>query len=72
MLRGSLVPAEYRQEVMTLLFLKRQNDTFEEKAEKLIKRGRIGKDIYKELIGDEPNWFILNCKRVDELYQDYD
>jgi type I restriction enzyme M protein len=39
-LRGSLDPSEYRQPVMTLLFLKRLNDTFEEKAEKLIELGK--------------------------------
>ena len=38
-LRGSLDASEYRQPVMTLLFLKRLNDTFEENAEKLIKKG---------------------------------
>jgi hypothetical protein len=32
-LRGSLDPADYRQPVMTLLFLKRLNDTVEEDAE---------------------------------------
>ena len=32
-LRGSLDASEYRQPVMTLLFLKRLNDTFEENAE---------------------------------------
>jgi type I restriction-modification system DNA methylase subunit len=37
-LRGSLDASEYRQTVMTLLFLKRLNDTFEENAEKLIKK----------------------------------
>jgi type I restriction-modification system DNA methylase subunit len=31
-LRGSLDSSEYRQPVMTLLFLKRLNDTFEENA----------------------------------------
>jgi type I restriction enzyme M protein len=31
-LRGSLDPSEYRQPVMTSLFLKRLNDTFEENA----------------------------------------
>ena len=31
-LRGSLDASEYRQPVMTLLFLKRLNDTFEENA----------------------------------------
>ena len=39
-LRGSLDPADYRQPVMTLLFLKRLNDTFEENAEKLVKEGK--------------------------------
>ncbi len=38
-LRGSLDSSEYRQPVMTLLFLKRLNDTFEENAEGLIKKG---------------------------------
>jgi type I restriction-modification system DNA methylase subunit len=33
-LRGSLDASEYRQPVMTLLFLKRLNDTFEENARK--------------------------------------
>jgi type I restriction-modification system DNA methylase subunit len=32
-LRGSLDPTGYRQPVMTLLFLKRLNDTFEENEE---------------------------------------
>jgi type I restriction enzyme M protein len=36
-LRGSLDPSEYRQPVMTLLFLKRLNDTFEENLNKLDK-----------------------------------
>jgi type I restriction-modification system DNA methylase subunit len=35
-LRGSLDPPDYRQPIMTLLFIKRLNDTFEENAEKLI------------------------------------
>ena len=35
-LRGSLDPSDYRQPIMTILFLKRLNDTFEENAEKLI------------------------------------
>ena len=42
-LRGSLDPADYRQAVMTLLFLKRLNDTFEENAEKLIQEGKSEK-----------------------------
>src|ERR687887_51304 len=47
-LRGSLDPADYRQPVMTLLFLKRLNDTFEENAEKLIKEeGKSEKEAYE-------------------------
>jgi type I restriction enzyme M protein len=43
-LRGSLDPADYRQPIMTLLFIKRLNDTF---AEKLIKEeGRSEKEAY--------------------------
>jgi type I restriction enzyme M protein len=45
-LRGSLDPGEYRQPVMTLLFLKRLNDTFEENAEKLIRKGKTEKEAY--------------------------
>ena len=33
-IRGSLDPRKYRQPVVTLLFLKRLNDTFEENVEK--------------------------------------
>jgi type I restriction enzyme M protein len=36
-LRGSLDPADYRQPIMSLLFIKRLNDTLEENAEKLLK-----------------------------------
>jgi type I restriction-modification system DNA methylase subunit len=39
-LRGSLNPSDYRQPIMTLLFVKRLNDTFEENVEKLIKGGK--------------------------------
>ena len=46
-LRGSLDPGDYRQPVMTLLFLNRLNDTFEENAENLIKQGKSQKDAYK-------------------------
>ena len=47
-LRGSLDASEYRQPVMTLLFLKRLNDTFEENAEKLIKKGMNKKEAYSK------------------------
>ena len=39
-LRGSLDASEYRQPVMTLLFLKRLNDGFEERVEELQGQGR--------------------------------
>jgi len=42
-LRGSLDASEYRQPVMTILFLKRLNDSFEENIEKLIKKRQIKK-----------------------------
>ena len=65
-LRGSLDPSEYRQPVMTLLFIKRLNDTFEENAEKLIKQGRSQKEAYENkirhefLIPKEARWSILS------------
>ena len=40
----ALDPANYRQPVMTLLFLKRLNDTFEENAEKILKEGKSEKE----------------------------
>ena len=46
-LRGSLDASEYRQPVMTLLFLKRLNDTFEENAEKLVKFGKTEKEAWE-------------------------
>jgi hypothetical protein len=42
----ALDPVDYHQPVMTLLFLKRLNDTFEENAEKLIKDGKSEKEAY--------------------------
>ena len=41
---GSLDPSEYRQ--TAVLFLKRLNDTFEEKAEKLVSEGKNQKEAY--------------------------
>ncbi len=49
-LRGSLDPSEYRQPVMTLLFLKRLNDTFEENAEKLIEQNQDHKPLPSPLL----------------------
>jgi len=65
-LRGSLDASEYRQPVMTLLFLKRLNDTFEENAEKLIKHGKSEKQAYGNkmrhnfFIPKEGRWSVLS------------
>jgi len=64
-LRGSLDASEYRQPVMTLLFLKRLNDTFEENSEKLIKKGMNQKEACSKrrhyfYIPDNALWSILS------------
>jgi integrase len=66
-LRGSLDPADYRQPIMTLLFIKRLNDTFEENPEKLIKEeGKSEKEAYGNknrhyfFIPKEARWSILS------------
>ena len=64
-LRGSLDSSEYRQPVMTLLFLKRLNDTFEENAENLIKKGINKKEAYNKrrhnfYIPENARWTILS------------
>jgi type I restriction-modification system DNA methylase subunit len=70
-LRGSLDTSEYRQPVMTLLFLKRLNDTFEENAEKLIEYGKSGKEAYENkmrhnfYIPKDARWTVLfNSKPI--------
>ena len=66
-LRGSLDPADYRQPIMTLLFIKRLNDTFEENAEKLIKEeGKSEKEAYGNknrhyfFIPKDARWSVLS------------
>src|SRR5215208_6282831 len=65
-LRGSLDPADYRQPIMTLLFIKRLNDTFEENAEKLVKEGKSEKEAYGNknrhyfFIPKEARWSVLS------------
>ena len=64
-LRGSLDSSEYRQPVMTLLFLKRLNDTFEENAENLIKKGINKKEAYNKrrhnfYIPENARWTVLS------------
>jgi type I restriction enzyme M protein len=64
-LRGSLDSSEYRQPVMTLLFLKRLNDTFEENAENLINKGMNKKEAYNKrrhnfYIPENARWTVLS------------
>jgi type I restriction enzyme M protein len=65
-LRGSMDASEYRQPVMTLLFLKRLNDTFEENAEKLIKQGKSQKEAYENknrhyfFVPKNARWSVLS------------
>ena len=77
-LRGSLDASEYRQPVMTLLFLKRLNDTFEENSEKLIKKGMNKKEAYSKrrhyfYIPENARWSILSStaenigEKIDDI-----
>jgi type I restriction enzyme M protein len=73
-LRGSLDPADYRQPVMTLLFIKRLNDTFEENTKKLIKEGKSEKEAYgiknrhSFFVPREARWSVLSdaADNIDE------
>jgi len=63
-LRGSLDANEYRQPIMTLLFLKRLNDQFEEKAEELERKGKSKKDAWED--PDRHSFFVPeNARRFD-------
>ena len=59
-LRGSLDANEYRQPIMTLLFLKRLNDQFEEKAEDLEKQGKSKNDAWED---HDRHFFLFLMKR---------
>ncbi len=64
-LRGSLDANEFRQPIMTLLFLKRLNDQFEEKAEQLVTEGRSKTDAWDDpdrhtfYVPKEARWNVL-------------
>ena len=67
-LRGSLDASEYRQPVMTILFLKRLNDRFEENVDSLRKQGRPEKEANQEFRHDffvprEAGWEELSKTR---------
>ena len=64
-LRGSLDAQEYRQPVMTILFLKRLNDTFEENVTKLVAEGSSQKKAeqkfrHKFYVPETARWNILS------------
>jgi type I restriction enzyme M protein len=65
-LRGSLDPSQYRQPVMTILFIKRLNDRFEEKAEDLINHGKSKKEAFENparhnfFIPKDARWSVLS------------
>ena len=63
-LRGSLDASEYREPVMTVLFLKRLNDRFEENVEKLIKEGKSEKEANQDFRHD---FFVPKDARWEEL-----
>ncbi len=64
-LRGGLDASEYRQPIMTLLFLKRLNDQFQEKAEKLEKEGKPKKIAYEDT--DYHTFFVPKASRWNVL-----
>ena len=64
-LRGSLDAQEYRQPVMTILFLKRLNDMFEENVEKLTSNGFSQKKTeqkfrHKFFVPESARWNVLS------------
>ncbi len=63
-LRGSLDASEYREPVMTILFLKRLNDRFEENVEKLIADGKSEKEANQDFRHD---FFVPKEARWDKL-----
>ena len=61
-LRGALDASEYRQPIMTILFLKRLNDTFEENSERLEKK--------KEKVTKKPGKIDIDIPFLFQKMQD--
>jgi type I restriction enzyme M protein len=67
-LRGSLDASEYRQPIMTILFLKRLSDVFDEKTDVLKKEGKTADQLKKQpfryhdvfFIPDSAKWNVLS------------
>ena len=77
-LRGSLDASEYREPVMTILFLKRLNDRFEENVDHLISEGKSEKEANQDFRHDffvpkDARWEKLSAvrskvgERIDEV-----
>jgi len=64
-LRGSLDASEYRQPIMTMLFLKRLNDRFEERAEELEQKGKSKKTAWED--PDYHTFFIPEDARWEKI-----
>lgn len=64
-LRGSIDANEFRQPIMTLLFLKRLNDQFEEEAEKIEKKTGNKKIAWEDK--DEHVFFVPKTARWDVI-----
>lgn len=69
-LRGGIDPSEYRQPIMTLLFLKRLNDQFEEKAERLEKKGKSKKTAWED--PDYHAFFVPKASRWREIVKTFE
>lgn len=69
-LYGQLDPNEYRKPIMTLLFLKRLNDQFEEKAEMLEKKLKNKKAAWED--PDHHTFFVPKKARWDEIVKTFE
>ena len=69
-LRGGLDANEYRQPIMTLLFLKRINDQFEERAEQLEKQGKSKGTAWED--PDYHPFFVPKASRWEELSKTFE
>jgi len=66
-LRGALDASEYRQPVMTILFLKRLNDVFEEKTEEKLAEGKTKKQLKNQPFRYQDVFFVPDSARWSEL-----
>jgi type I restriction-modification system DNA methylase subunit len=75
-LRGALDASEFRQPIMTILFLKRLNDTFEENSERLEKKeGKSHKEAWENryrhifFVPKDARWSILSSTAEKETLE---